>query len=50
MKISIENMEEKSSKFQGSEITLLMKIINKYKDIVENKKTDGTMWNQKQVK
>lgn len=44
----MEDLEQRICKFRESEVDLLMKLINKYKDIVENKKTDAVMWKQKQ--
>lgn len=45
----MEEGEHRFGKFKDSEINLIMKLISKYKNIIENKKTDAVMWKQKQV-
>lgn len=38
----------KCGKFNDEEVNLLMILVEKYKDTIENKKTDAVMWKQKQ--
>lgn len=37
----MEQVDQKSGKFKDSEVELLVKLVNKHQDIVENKKTDA---------
>ncbi|XP_031345540.1 uncharacterized protein LOC116172463 [Photinus pyralis] len=41
--------EYKYGKFKEQEVQLLMTLVNKYKVIIENKKTDAITWKQKQT-
>lgn len=42
-------MDAKQTKFKDSEISVLMKLVDKYKHIIENKKSDAVVWKNKQA-
>lgn len=44
----MEEVEQKYGKCKDTEVNLLIKLVNKCKDIVENKKTDAITWKEKQ--
>lgn len=44
----MEEVDQKIGKFKESEVEILVKLVDKYKNIIENKKTDATTWKEKQ--
>lgn len=44
----MENKQRRSANFSFAERSNLIKVVLKYKDIVENKKTDALTWRQKE--
>ncbi|KAG5871679.1 hypothetical protein JTB14_012040 [Gonioctena quinquepunctata] len=42
------NNDKRGSNFTPEEINVLIKLANKHKKVIENKKTDGTTWKSKE--